>query len=157
MTVRTWVLCLSLGAVAGCESFNGDDNDRDRDRGRVSRDDRYDRDHDRSPSVSSRATSAGVASDATRVESGSGQTMSWKASRDGMVYVYDVDNDRMAYSGRIRSGDQIVVNPDTNRINVGDQRVSNRDLAARSRYEIFFSDSAGSSGGNRPSDRYDRN
>ena len=74
---------------------------------------------------------------ADEVEAGRGE-LRYEAQRDGKVWVYDAETDKMVYTGPIRDGDRVVVNPETNRISVGGQTVSEQPLIRDHKYRIYF-------------------
>src|SRR4051812_49955181 len=48
---------------------------------------------------------------ANRVDEGGGPRLTYTASRDGTLYVYDADDDRVIYSGGVRSDDRFAMDP----------------------------------------------
>ena len=74
---------------------------------------------------------------ADEVEAGRGE-LDYEAQRDGKVWVYDAETDKMVYTGPIRDGDRVVVDPDSNRITVGGQTVSEQPLIQDHKYRIYF-------------------
>jgi len=74
---------------------------------------------------------------AEEVEAGRGE-LRYSAQRDGKVWVYDAETDKMVYTGPIRDGDRITVDPDRNQIVVGGQTVSEQPLISDHKYRIYF-------------------
>ena len=74
---------------------------------------------------------------ASEVESGRGELM-YEAVRDGRVWVYDAETNKMAYTGPVRDGDRVRVNTQTNQITVGGQTVSEQPLIRDHEYRIYF-------------------
>src|SRR5687767_7781383 len=60
---------------------------------------------------------------AEEVDSGRGELV-FEPMRDGRVWVYDAETNKMVYTGPVRDGDRVRVNPKTNQITVGGQTVS---------------------------------
>src|SRR5581483_12513358 len=50
------------------------------------------------------------------------------AARDGTIWVTDVNNNSVIYSGRVNRGDTVVVDPANNRITVNEQSVYNQPI-----------------------------
>ncbi len=78
-----------------------------------------------------------VPAGADEVEAGRGQ-IDYRAQRDGKIWVYDADADKMAYAGPIEDGQRIVVNPVSNQVVVGSDTVSEQNLDREHRYIIYF-------------------
>lgn len=74
---------------------------------------------------------------ADEVDSGRGE-LRYEAQRDGKVWVYDAETDKMVYTGQIRDGQRVVVNPGTNQITVGGETVSEQPLIRDHKYRIYF-------------------
>ena len=74
---------------------------------------------------------------ADEVDSGRGE-LRYEAQRDGKVWVYDAETDKMVYTGPIRDGDRVVVDPDRNLITVGGETVSEQPLIRDHKYRIYF-------------------
>src|SRR5918993_219371 len=97
-------LALAAFLISGCSEDDKDslrDRDRDRDGGGL----------DETPR------------DAVRVEEGVGRTLRYEADRDGRVYVYDEDDDRVVYSGNVYRGEDFVVDPDADVLSVNGKRL----------------------------------
>src|SRR5437870_12257623 len=66
-----------------------------------------------------------IPSGADRVASGRG-SIDYRAMRDGEIWVYDVDTQKMVYNGQVRDGDRVRVDTTANQIVVGGRTVSDR-------------------------------
>lgn len=164
---KPWVLCavsvLSCVVAAGCESNNDDEGVRDKDLERIARRDRQrqrerdrdldpivardrDRDRDRDAPRDRSLDRAGdrrpglreIPADAMAVETGEGERLEHTAARDGVVYVYDVDDDRVVYVGRIREREQFRLDPGGGRGLINSRVVFRSDLNPRHRYRLYF-------------------
>ena len=74
---------------------------------------------------------------AEEVEGGRGE-LRYSAQRDGRIWVYDAETDKMVYTGPVRDGDRVVVDPDKNQIVVGGETVSEQPLIRDHKYRIYF-------------------
>ena len=74
---------------------------------------------------------------ADEVTSGRG-VLRHTVQRDGRIWVYDGGTDKMVYTGTVRDGDKVVVDPDTNQITVGGTTVSEQPLVRDHKYRIYF-------------------
>ncbi len=75
--------------------------------------------------------------DARKVAEGSGE-LSYTARTDGRVYLYDID-DRVAIDNRaLRRDERYSANPDQNRIQIDDKKVSEQDLKRKHNHRIYF-------------------
>lgn len=166
MTSKRWMWCVVVAfccAVAGCESNNKDDNGRDRDLERAAKRDRrrvrdrdldrrpdpviaQDRDRDRRDPIEDRAGRTGdrrrgmqeIPTSATALEGGGAAGLEYEPSRDGVVYVYDVDDDRVIYVGRVRDRERFRLDPDGGRALINNRTVFRSDLNPRHRYRLYF-------------------
>jgi hypothetical protein len=68
---------------------------------------------------------------------GSGR-LAYTAPDDGTVYIYDVTEEQIAYSGRVRTGETITVNPDDDRITVDGRLVSEKELNEGNLHRLYF-------------------
>ena len=168
MTFRIrWLLCVLTAAVAlsavGCES-NKDESDEDLDKiARRERNQRarerereLERELDRPDSVISRdpdprdrddtgraadrrrAGLEEIPSDAVAVEGGEGTGLRYEPARNGTIYVYDVDEDRVVFVGRLQTKERFVLDPSGNRATVDGKTVFRSDLNPRNRYRLYF-------------------
>lgn len=143
---------LGLLTLAGCESLGlGGSSSKDRDRDRVA--DRTSRDDDvigRDPArTSSGRTSdplggrgmAGIPTAAVKVDEGTDKRMSYTPDRGGRIYVYDADDDRVVYSGRVIASDRFELDPrsrDGMMVNGRAVGTSDARLSDRHRYRLYF-------------------
>jgi hypothetical protein len=74
---------------------------------------------------------------ADEVEAGSG-SVDWEARRDGEVWVYDADANKMIYSGPVEEGQNVRVNAGSDQITIGGKTVSERPISDDHRYRIYF-------------------
>jgi len=74
---------------------------------------------------------------ATLSSSGNSQ-LTYTSSSDGTVWVYDVNNDRIDYSGTLLAGQSVVVNPDTRQITVDSRIVSDKAMNQGAQHRIYF-------------------
>ncbi len=78
-----------------------------------------------------------VPADALMVTEGE-KTLAYRAPENGRVYVYDVDGQRIIYSGDIARGDTIRLDSDKDRISIDDRTVFEKGLKWNHRHRIFF-------------------
>lgn len=79
-----------------------------------------------------------IPSDAALENSGSGR-VSYTANSAGNVYVLDTDSNDKVFEGHVNNGDQIVVEPDQDKIVVGGTDADHKvGLKANHRYAIYF-------------------
>jgi hypothetical protein len=149
-----YVLCvltaLTCVTAVGCESENKDDSPRDKDFERIARNERQrerERDLDRDPDPivardrvndDRRRGMQEIPADALAVEAGEGTGLTYEPSRDGVLYVYDVDDDRVIYAGRIRDRESFRLDPEGNRATINNRTVMRSDLNPRHRYRLYF-------------------
>ena len=62
------------------------------------------------------------------------------APHDGTVYIYDVNGDRMVYSGAVAKGQVVTINTDQNKVTVDGQVKADRILAQWDKHRIYFDD-----------------
>ena len=74
---------------------------------------------------------------ATMTTSGN-SNLTYTAQNDGMVWVYDVNDDRIDYSGQIIANQSIVVNAQNNQILVDGRIVSDKTLNQNAVHRIYF-------------------
>jgi hypothetical protein len=79
-----------------------------------------------------------IPSDAAMENSGSGR-VSYTANQAGNIYVLDTDDNKKVFQGHVNNGDQVVVEPDQDRIVVGGTNADHTpSLKANHRYAIYF-------------------
>lgn len=157
-----WTLCaaVALTCAAGCESNNGDDEVRDKDLERIARRERRERDRDlergldrdvdpvvardrdrldRADRANDRRPGMGeIPAEAQAVDTGEGSRLEHEPDRDGVVYVYDADDDRVIYVGRVRERERFRLDPEGNRALINSRTVFRSDLNPRHRYRLYF-------------------
>ena len=121
------LLCLTLACIVltGCEVFNGDDDDdRDRTRGsdRIGRTD---------------TGAGGVPSTAERVEEGRGE-LSYRATQDGTVYLYDTDSRTHLDTQRVRRGQRYTIDPDRSIATLDGKTVWDRTMNPKHTHRLYF-------------------
>lgn len=70
--------------------------------------------------------------------------LTYNATNDGMVYVYNRNTNEVIYSGQIARNQAIVVDPEKNQILLDGRMVSENTLRNGDRYRIFFQPAQGS-------------
>jgi hypothetical protein len=70
--------------------------------------------------------------------------VSFTPPTDGTAYVYDQATNRLLWSGPVRSGQMVVVDPNRNQIALGSQIVATRTLQPGDRNDIYFEPAPGS-------------
>jgi hypothetical protein len=134
--------------AVGCESDNKDDKPRNHDK--TARRDRQ-REHDRldttspDPVVARDRGRTGqspgmdeIPADAQAVDTGAGARLNYEPTRDGVIYVYDTDADKVIYVGRIRDREQFRLDPDAGRAQINTRTVFRSDMNPRHRYRLYF-------------------
>ena len=147
------IVTLAACVAAGCEANEKEQEKKDRQAARRlekqreqdridsrdpdpvigSRDDRLDRD--------TRRPSRGIdeiPTTANRVDEGGGKRLTYTAGRDGTLYVYDADDDRVIYSGGVRSDERFAMDPANNRATVNGRTVLGATLKPNHRYRLYF-------------------
>lgn len=66
-----------------------------------------------------------------------GQKLSYTASSDGMIWVYNKFNGNMEWAGGVRQGETVLVDPDTDKIYVNGRTVNDKPLTNDEK-RIFF-------------------
>ena len=75
---------------------------------------------------------------ATRVDEGNAARLTYSPTRDGTLYVYDADDDRVILSTRVQRDERFVLDPDANRATIDGRTVLGTGLSARHRYRLYF-------------------
>jgi hypothetical protein len=146
-----WTFCalttLACVASLGCESSDKKDAARDRDRiARRERNRARDQAADpviardrRSDRIGDRGRGADeIPAQALAVDGGPGVGVEYEPSRDGVIYVYDVDADRVIYVGRMRDRERFRLDPEGGRGLINSRTVFRSDLNPRHRYRLYF-------------------
>ncbi len=122
-------------------SRDDDDGDRDGDRDRDRWDDDDDRggddDDDADADSDSDRSFKSIPRDARLVAEGKGR-ISYRARRDGRVYVYDRKLDKVVYRGQLDEGEEIAVDPDKNRVQIEGQTVKDKIMKKKNEHRIYF-------------------
>ena len=155
---RPWFLnllfvALMSTAVTGCSSLTGDDDDDDYDLDddristRRDRDDDYYRDRTRDRrdradddwyDSSSTYNDTGVPSRARLVKQSDGRDIYFRAPENGTVYLFDVDDRRVVYSGKLRRGERFRLNAEDHAARIEDNVVMDRSAYRDHRYRLYF-------------------
>jgi hypothetical protein len=80
--------------------------------------------------------SSQIPANARLASEGTGQ-VTYRAADDGKVYVFDQNDNKIIYSGDIQKGQIVTVDPQANRVMIGDNVVSERSLHAGNSHRIF--------------------
>ena len=159
--VSTLVFVAACAAGAGCESMN-QDKDAEKQEKRARRQERRardredalrgggpdqvigrrdrDRDRDRADTDTVRGSRGldEIPRTATRVDEGDAARLNYTPTRDGTLYVYDADDDRVVLSTRVRRDERFVLDTDANRATIDGRTVLGTGLSARHRYRLYF-------------------
>lgn len=98
--------------------------------------DRLDRDRDRGPQAE-RLDRRGLPRDAMMLEEGRG-SLSTRARDTGTIYLYDMDDNRVVWSGQIERGDRFAIDPDADSAMVNGRMVYHDDSVRRHRHQIYI-------------------
>lgn len=83
------------------------------------------------------------------VREGSGK-VKWTADLDGSIYIYDVQDDHIVYTGPVRRSQEIVVVPDDDKIYVAERVVYNQNLRRNGVHQVYFARERKGNEGDRP-------
>lgn len=133
-------------SAAGCETLGlskrNDDRRDDRiDRSdRADRSDRDDRDRARPAGDSMSPGRRSIPQTARKVrEGGRGERLTYRADRDGRLFAYDADSDRVVYTGSIRRDEEFVLDPAADRADISGKSVNTTArLSASDKYNLYF-------------------
>jgi hypothetical protein len=99
-------------------------------------------------SVAGATLSLGVAGCATQrpdvipataqVQTSGNGPVSFTPPSDGMAYVYDQAANRLIWSGQVKAGQTVSVDPQKNQVAVGNQVVATRILQGGDRHDLYF-------------------
>ncbi len=67
--------------------------------------------------------------------------LSYTFPRDGMVYVYDKNDDSVLYSGRVLGRDEVLVDPDANQIRINNRVVHESGVDRGHQVQVRFAPS----------------
>ena len=140
-------MTLAAMFAVGCED-NDDKYSTRRDRDGDGITDRYDPRPDRDTvrddavlsrdRVGSRRGLDEIPRDAQRVDTAEGSNIRYEASRDGRVYLYDEDDDRVVYSGSVDRGELFLAEPDDDEISLNGKKLGDVNLRANHKYRLYF-------------------
>lgn len=80
---------------------------------------------------------AEIPSGAQIVAEGSNR-ISYTAPRDGMIWIFNQGNSNMEYAGRVRRGDEMVLDPSRDAILLNGVNVNDKPLTSLDQKRIFF-------------------
>jgi hypothetical protein len=83
-----------------------------------------------------------VPQDATVLGQARGAPFTWTADRTGTLYVVDVPEDRVVHQGTLRTGQQVVVDPQVGRISVDGKVVSEGKFRSGHRNDVYLKSGA---------------
>jgi hypothetical protein len=66
------------------------------------------------------------------------ERLAFTAQEEGKVFVYDVNADRMIYSGNLKDGDEVVLDPEHNTLMVDGRTALEDGIRRGNRHQIFF-------------------
>ena len=131
-------LCAAVGCTVGDSPPAYDDEEPDR----IQRDPYYDSrygDGYREPAPAPAPEPEPRPWEGSRLRAeGRGQDFSFKATRDGIVYVVDSRDRRLLYTGQLDEGEEITVSPLRNVIEIDGRRAKRVDIENRHLIRIFF-------------------
>jgi len=123
--------CLALVVIAGCEASVGvHDEPVVRERVVVEREPVW--------VTEKYVVPGGIPPTARLSRPASYRDMSLWAPHDGMVFLYDVTQHRIVYSGFMRKGEHLFFDNRSNRLMIGNRVVMDRDTFREHKYEIYF-------------------
>ena len=79
-----------------------------------------------------------IPADAVAVDKGDKADLRYEAPANGAAYVYDVDDDRVVYVGRLQARERFVFDPAEGRATLDGKTVLRSDLNPRHRYRLYF-------------------
>ena len=126
----TGALGLSLVAAVGCTDSDHHHSYNDRYEGS-----RVSGDVERASGAATR-----LPRDARMVDEVKGGRLSFVARDNGEAYLYDANARTIVWSGHVRDGDRVTVNPDKNRIEVNGREQADIDLKSNHRFEVYTLD-----------------
>jgi hypothetical protein len=66
------------------------------------------------------------------------EKVKWTADMDGTVWIFDKDKNNIRYTGPVRRGDEIILQPDRDKIYIGGHNVHQGNLEKHSWHKIYF-------------------
>lgn len=64
--------------------------------------------------------------------------ISYEVPRPGMIWVYNKGNGNMEYAGRVVTGDQLVIDPEHNKITLNGRNVNDKPLSTVDDKKIYY-------------------
>ncbi|HWE93711.1 MAG TPA: hypothetical protein VG269_07020 [Tepidisphaeraceae bacterium] len=114
-------------------------------------------------SVAGATLSLGVAGCATQrpdvipataqVQTSGNGSVSFTPPTDGMAYIYDQASNQLVWSGPVRAGQTLTVDPQKNQIALGSQVVAMRTLQPGDRHDVYFDPSPNAQPAGMPMER----
>lgn len=82
---------------------------------------------------------------ADRVDAAAGTSvLDYTAAEDGQIYVYDVTDDRVVWTGELRDGERLIIDPREDTALINGRKISDESLRANFRtghsYRLYFAD-----------------
>lgn len=91
-----------------------------------------------------------VPADARSVAKQSGSNpVNFTAPHDGMVYVYDRSASQMVYSGRVRQGETLELDPRADKVRLDGRTLLETDLRDLNEYQVWFDQTEAATAGDR--------
>ena len=130
------VLCLiaTLSGGASCVSDGGGDSDRGNP-GTYGNNGGYGRDNDYNSNSSDRPNRIPRFADVVKEDGGK---LRWRADLDGTIYLYDKSADAIRYTGPVRRGDEVMVQPNDDRVSINDRTVGTENLHRDAFHQLYF-------------------
>jgi hypothetical protein len=118
---------LASALVSGCslDSADKDNEGRRRGRRRLEPDNR--------DTVGRGRGMDGIPRDAKEID-----RLRYEAGNDGRIFLYDVDEEEVVYSGQLRKGEKFVADPESDKLTIDGKRVGTTNLRAKRRYRLYF-------------------
>jgi hypothetical protein len=124
---------LAAGVLAALLAVGCDDNDKS------STSSTHDRDRlDRTERVGGLRGLDEIPRDAVRVNLEDPDRLRHKPERDGRIFVYDEDDDRVVYDGKLYRGEAFIADPAKDAVTVDGKRVGDAKLRSNHRYRLYF-------------------
>jgi hypothetical protein len=64
--------------------------------------------------------------------------LKWTADMDGTIFLYDRDKSTIRYTGPVQRGEEIIIQPDRDKVYVGGRVVYNENLEKHSWHRLYF-------------------
>ncbi|MDB5299051.1 MAG: hypothetical protein JWO87_714 [Phycisphaerales bacterium] len=69
-------------------------------------------------------------------------SVTYRPDRNGTLYVYDTDDNRLIWSGRVERDQRFTLDPAANNVSLDGQRVVDRSMSPRHSYRLYFDDTS---------------